>query len=62
MTFPVLDSSRAVVFLAAGEGKRAMLKKLLARDASIPASSVASQGECLVFCDEAALDDPKLYG
>ncbi len=62
MTFPVLDSSRDVVFLAAGEGKRAMLKKLLARDPSIPASSVASQGECLVFCDEAALDDPKLYG
>ncbi len=60
MTFPVLDSSRAVVFLAAGEGKRAMLRKLLDRDPSIPASSVAPQGEFLVFCDEAALGDPKL--
>ena len=62
MTFPVLDSSRSVIFLAAGAGKRAMLRKLLDRDPSIPASSVAPQGEFLVFCDEAALDDPRFHG
>ena len=60
MTYPVLDSSRAVIFLASGEGKRAMLKRLLDRDPSIPASGVAPQGEFLVFCDEAALGDPTL--
>ena len=60
MTFPVLSSSRAVVFLVAGEKKRAMLKRLIARDPDIPASNVEAQGDLYVFCDEAALGDPAL--
>lgn len=54
MTYPVLDSSQAVAFLVAGEGKRAMLKRLLARDPALPASHVKPSGELFVFCDEAA--------
>ena len=60
MTFPVLASSRNVVFLVAGAGKRAMLKRLLERDPSIPATNVEAQGELHVFCDESALGDPRL--
>ncbi len=60
MTFPVLSSSRNVVFLVAGEGKRAMLKRLIERDPGIPATNVEAQGKLHVFCDELALGDPKL--
>ena len=58
MTFPVLASSRAVVFVVAGEAKRAMLKRLIDRDPSIPAANVEAQGDLLVYCDEAALGGP----
>ena len=60
MTFPVLQSSRAVVFLVAGAGKNAMLKRLIHRDPAIPAGNVEPQGDLYVFCDDAALGDPKL--
>ena len=60
MTYPVLQSSHAAVFLVAGEGKRAMLKRLIERDGSIPAGGVNPDGELLVFCDEDALGDPAL--
>ena len=55
MTYPVLASSRAVVFLVAGAGKRAMLGRLLDGDRSIPAAQVETAGDLTVFCDEAAL-------
>ena len=60
MTFPVLASSRNVVFLVAGEDKRVMLKKLIEHDASIPAGIVEAQGELHVFCDELAFSNPSL--
>ena len=60
MTFPVLSSSRNVVFLVAGKNKHAMLKRLIERDPDIPATNVEAQGELHVFCDEAALGDPAL--
>ena len=60
MTFPVLASSRDVVFLVAGEAKRGMLKRLIEQNPSIPAANVESQGALHVFCDEAALGDPAL--
>ncbi len=60
MTFPTLASSRSVVFLVAGEKKRTMLKRLLERDPSIPASNVEAQGDSYVFCDEAARGDDAL--
>ena len=55
MTYPVLASSRAVVFLVAGAGKREMLGRLLDGDRSIPAAQVETAGDLTVFCDEAAL-------
>ena len=55
MTYPVLASSHAVVFLVAGQDKRVMLNKLLDNDRSIPASHVETSGDLFVFCDEAAL-------
>ena len=55
MTYPALASSRAVVFLVAGGGKREMLARLLDGDRSIPAAHVESAGDLTVFCDEAAL-------
>ena len=58
LTYPVLQSSHATVFLVAGEGKRAMLKRLIDRDPSIPAGCVNPDGEFLVFCDEDAFGDP----
>ena len=60
MTYPVLASSRAVVFLVEGEKKKAMLKRLIDRDPGIPAGHVESQGDLYVFCDEAAFGDPSL--
>lgn len=55
MTYPVLASSNAVVFLAAGAAKRTMLNRLLDGDTSIPAGRVEAKGDIAVFCDEAAL-------
>ena len=55
MTFPVLGSSRAVVFLVAGAGKREMLGRLLDGDRSIPATHITTANDVFVFCDEAAL-------
>ena len=60
MTFPVLASSRDVVFVVAGAAKRAMLKRLIDRDPGIPAANVEAQGKLYVFCDEAAMGDPAL--
>ena len=61
MTFPVLDSSATVAFLIAGEAKHAMLKRVLSRDLTLPASHVEPSGRLVFFCDEAAageLADP----
>lgn len=57
MTFPVLDSSAAIVFLVAGSAKRPILDRLLAADPSIPASRIAPHGAFWVFCDEEANGD-----
>ena len=57
MTYPILESSNATLFLVAGSGKRDILTRLLARDPALPSSHVDPQGEFLVFCDEAANGD-----
>ena len=54
LTYPALDSSRAVAFLAAGEGKRAILKRALAGDPALPAVGVRPVGELFWFTDKAA--------
>ena len=57
MTYPILESSTATIFLVVGAGKRDILTRLLARDPALPSSHVDPQGEFLVFCDEAANGD-----
>ena len=57
MTYPVLESSAATIFLVAGAGKRDILSRLLAHDPALPASKVDPQGTFMVFCDEAANGD-----
>ncbi len=55
MTYPLLASSNAVVFLVAGRGKREMLDRLLKGDRALPAARVQPKGDIFVFCDEDAL-------
>ncbi len=55
MTYPVLDSSRAVAFLTAGAGKRNILAQVLAGDAALPAAGVHPVGELHWFTDRAAV-------
>jgi 6-phosphogluconolactonase len=57
LTYPALDSSREVAFLAAGEGKRAVLDRLFASDISLPVSRLRPQGELRFFFDRAATPD-----
>lgn len=53
LTYPVLDAARLVVWFAVGEGKQAMVARLAAGDAGIPAGRVAGERAALVV-DEAA--------
>jgi 6-phosphogluconolactonase len=54
LTYPVLDSSRAAVFLVAGAAKRDVLARVRAGDTSLPAARVRPVGTLLFFADRAA--------
>ncbi len=54
LTYPALDSSRVVAFIANGENKRAILARALAGDAALPAVHVRPAGELRWFTDRAA--------
>ena len=54
LTVPTLERSRAVAFLVCGENKRAVLRRLLRGDTSVPATHVHPLGSITVFCDAAA--------
>lgn len=55
LTFPVLNTARAVLFLVQGEGKRRPLAGVMAGDASLPASRVRpADGELRFIVDRAA--------
>jgi 6-phosphogluconolactonase len=54
LTYPVLDSSRIVGFLAVGAGKRDILARAIAGDESLPAVHVVPVGKRILFTDEAA--------
>lgn len=54
MTYPVLGSSDALVFLVAGDGKRDMLKRVLDGDRDLPAARVEPSHDFYVFCDDKA--------
>jgi 6-phosphogluconolactonase len=54
LTYPALESSRAVLFLVAGEGKRAILNRLLSGDDTLPAGRVRPSGDVYWFVERAA--------
>lgn len=55
LTYPVLESARLVVFLVSGEGKRAMLDRILSgRETDVPAARLRPQGRLLWLADSAA--------
>ena len=54
LTFPILNASAHVAFLAAGEEKRPMLQKLQAGDNTLPAARIRPQGELRFFVDSKA--------
>ncbi len=54
LTYPLLNRARRVLWLATGSEKQAMVARLRAADASIPAGRV-EQAHALLLCDRAAL-------
>ena len=56
LTYPVLDSTNAAVFLVAGAGKRDILARALAADTALPAVGVHPVGELHWFADKAAAE------
>jgi len=53
LTYPVLDSARAVLFLIAGKGKQQAWKQLRAKQ-DIPAARVSPSGDLIYYLDKAA--------
>jgi 6-phosphogluconolactonase len=54
LTYPALDSSRDVAFLAAGQGKREVIARAQTGDVTIPAGMVRPVGRLRWFMDRAA--------
>jgi 6-phosphogluconolactonase len=57
LTYPALESSREVAFMAAGEDKRVVLGRLFGGDATLPAARLKPQGTLRFFLDRAAAPD-----
>jgi 6-phosphogluconolactonase len=57
LTYPALESCRETAFLVAGADKRAVLRQVLAGDASLPAAVLQPQGTLRFFVDRAAYGD-----
>jgi 6-phosphogluconolactonase len=54
LTYPPLEASRQVIFLVAGEEKRAVLARVLRGDESLPAARLRPMGNVLWLTDAAA--------
>jgi 6-phosphogluconolactonase len=54
LTYPAIDRSRSIVWLATGAAKADVVPRLLAGDVSIPAGRVRPVGSSTVFVDAAA--------
>ena len=54
LTYPALESSATTVFLVQGEGKRAILDRVLSGDDTVPAGKLRPQGELFWLVDAAA--------
>ena len=57
MTYPVIESSRRVAFLVAGEEKAAIFSAIRAGGSHVPAARVRPVGELFWFVDQAAAGD-----
>src|SRR6202045_3556801 len=60
MTSPVLESSRRVAFLVAGEEKAAIFGAIRAGDSQVPAARVRPVGELFWFVDRAAAGEEQV--
>ena len=58
LTYPVLESAHAMLFLVAGAGKRAIVRRILDGDASLPAARVSPVGGLLWIMDADAAGEP----
>ena len=54
LTYPALESSAMTVFLVQGEGKRAILDRVLSGDDTVPVGKLRPQGELFWLADAAA--------
>jgi 6-phosphogluconolactonase len=54
LTYPALDSSHVAVFLAVGDNKRAVVRRVRAGDRALPAARVKPVGTLYWFVDRAA--------
>lgn len=54
LTYPALNSSRSVAFVAAGSDKTAMIRRVLAGEQELPSARIAPVGELIWFVDRAA--------
>ena len=57
LTYPVLDSSRNVAFLATGPRKTDILSRVRAGDSNLPAARIRPMGNLWWFVDRAAMPD-----
>jgi 6-phosphogluconolactonase len=58
LTFPVLASTRDMIFLASGRGKREILARIAAAGADLPAGRAYSHGDLVWLVDrDAAPED-----
>lgn len=54
LTYPALESSATTVFMVQGEGKRAILDRVLSGDDTVPAGKLRPQGELFWLVDAEA--------
>src|SRR6202042_1561882 len=55
MTYPLLDGTRRLLWLAVGSTKAEMCRRLVAADVTIPAGRVKQEGAILVLDDDAGV-------
>jgi len=54
LTYPALESSKSVAFVAAGADKHVMMNRVLGGDRALPSARVNATGELVWFIDRAA--------
>ncbi|MGH6850340.1 MAG: 6-phosphogluconolactonase [Methylocella sp.] len=55
LTYPALQSSRAILFAVSGAKKRDILARVLANDMTLPAARLATRGTIHIVADKAAI-------